>query len=57
MNTVVLHGHRQCMYGLKQAGMEMNRKALSELAIADPKAFETLVETAKKAANDAKKAQ
>ena len=37
------------MYGLKQAGMEMNRKALSELAIADPKAFETLVETAKKA--------
>jgi len=45
------------MYGLKQAGMEMNRKALSELAIADPKAFETLVETAKKAANDAKKAK
>ena len=45
------------MYGLKQAGIEMNRKALSELAIADPKAFETLVETAKKAANDAKKAQ
>ena len=37
------------MYGLKQAGIEMNRKALSELAIADPKAFETLVETAKKA--------
>ena len=45
------------MYGLKQAGMEMNRKALSELAIADPTAFEALVETAKKAANDAKKAQ
>ena len=45
------------MYGLKQAGIEMNRKALSELAIADPKAFEALVETAKKAANDAKKAQ
>ena len=45
------------MYGLKQAGIEMYRKALSELAIADPKAFETLVETAKKAANDAKKAK
>ena len=45
------------MYGLKQAGIEMNRKALSELAIADSKAFESLVETAKKAANDAKKAQ
>ncbi len=45
------------MYGLKQAGIEMNRKALSEMAIADSKAFETLVETAKKAANDAKKAK
>ena len=45
------------MYGLKKAGIEMNRKALSEMAIADPKAFEALVETAKKAANDAKKAQ
>ena len=45
------------MYGLKQAGIEMNRKALSEMAIADPKAFETLVETAKKSANDAKKAK
>ena len=45
------------MYGLKKAGIEMNRKALSELAIADSKAFESLVETAKKAANDAKKAQ
>lgn len=37
------------MYGLKKAGIEMNRKALSEMAIADPKAFEALVETAKKA--------
>lgn len=36
------------MYGLKKAGIEMNRKALSEMAIADPKAFEALVETAKK---------
>ena len=45
------------MYGLKQAGIEMNRKALSELAIADPTAFGTLVETAKNAANAAKKAQ
>ena len=30
-------------------GIEMNRKALSELAIADPEAFKVLVETAKKA--------
>ena len=45
------------MYGLKQAGIEMNRKALSELAIADAAAFASLVETAKQAANKAKKAQ
>ena len=31
------------------SGIEMNRKALSELAIADPEAFKVLVETAKKA--------
>ena len=37
------------MYGLKQAGIEMNRKALSELAIADKDAFAALVDTAKKA--------
>ena len=37
------------MYGLKQAGVEMNRKALSELAIADPAAFGKLVDTAKNA--------
>ncbi len=37
------------MYGLKQAGIEMNRKALSEMAIQDPAAFEALVETVKKA--------
>ena len=37
------------MYGLKQSGIEMNRKALSELAIADAEAFKVLVETAKKA--------
>ena len=37
------------MYGLKRAGIEMNRKTLSEMAIADPTAFAALVETAKKA--------
>lgn len=35
------------MYGLKQAGITMNRKMLSELAINDPTAFAALVETAK----------
>ena len=37
------------IYGLKKSGIEMNRKALSELAIADPEAFKVLVEIAKKA--------
>lgn len=35
--------------GLNKAGIEINRKMLSELAIDNPKAFTTLVETAKKA--------
>ena len=39
----------QLMNGLKKSGIEMNRKALSELAIADAEAFKVLVETAKKA--------
>ena len=37
------------MNGLKKAGIELNRKALSEMAIADKAAFAALVETAKKA--------
>ena len=37
------------MYGLKKAGVEMNRKTLSEMAIQDPAAFALLAETAKKA--------
>ncbi|MEA4964943.1 MAG: 50S ribosomal protein L20 [Oscillospiraceae bacterium] len=37
------------MNGLKRAGIELNRKALSEMAISDPTAFAALVETAKKA--------
>ncbi len=37
------------MYGLKKAGIEMNRKSLSELAIHDSAAFAALVEAAKKA--------
>ena len=35
--------------GLDMAGITINRKMLSELAINDPKAFAALVETAKKA--------
>ncbi len=37
------------MYGLKQAGIQMNRKMLSETAINDPAAFTALVERAKAA--------
>ena len=37
------------MNGLKKAGIEMNRKMLSEIAIADAAAFTKLVETAKAA--------
>ena len=33
--------------GLSLAGIDMNRKMLSEIAINDPKAFANLVETAK----------
>ena len=35
------------MNGIKLAGIDMNRKMLSEIAINDPKAFANLVETAK----------
>ncbi|MBQ4090192.1 MAG: 50S ribosomal protein L20, partial [Clostridia bacterium] len=35
--------------GLKVAGIDINRKMLSELAIADPKAFTALCEKAKAA--------
>ena len=37
------------MFGLKSAGIEMNRKMLSEMAIYDAPAFAALCETAKKA--------
>ena len=37
------------MNGLKKAGIELNRKMLSEMAIHDPEAFTKLVETAKNA--------
>ena len=37
------------MHGLKVAGIEINRKMLSELAISDPAAFTQLTEIAKKA--------
>ncbi len=39
------------MNGIKLAGIDINRKMLSEIAINDPKAFADLVEVAKKSLN------
>ena len=41
--------YNQLMHGLKLANVEVNRKMLSEIAIADPKGFTAIVDTAKKA--------
>ncbi len=45
------HGinYSQFIHGLNKAEVTMNRKALSNLAIEDPKAFEALVDKAKSA--------
>ena len=40
------------MNGLKKAGVDLNRKMLSEIAIADPAGFTALTETAKAALSD-----
>ena len=39
--------YSQFMHGLNKAGVTLNRKMLSEIAIADPAAFTALVEKAK----------
>ena len=36
------------MFGLKNAGVDLNRKALAEIAVSDEKTFASLCETAKK---------
>ena len=41
--------YNRFMYGLKQAGVEMDRKVLADLAIADSSAFAQLAEIAKSA--------
>lgn len=40
--------YSKLMHGLKLAGITVNRKMLSEIAIHDPKGFEEIVNTAKK---------
>ncbi|WP_372366614.1 50S ribosomal protein L20 [Candidatus Uabimicrobium sp. HlEnr_7] len=39
--------YSQFMYALKNANVELNRKVLSEMAINDPKGFDSLIELAK----------
>ena len=43
------HGlsYSRFMHGLKQAGVEVDRKVLAEMAVSDPKAFGALAEMAK----------
>ena len=41
--------YSQLMYGLKKAGVTVNRKMLAELAVSDKDAFASLVDTAKAA--------
>jgi len=45
------HGltYNRFVQGLKAAGLEVDRRMLADLAVNDPKAFESLVETAKTA--------
>jgi len=47
--------YSQFIAGLKAAGIELNRKMLSEIAIADPKGFDAIADQAK-AALDKKQA-
>ena len=39
--------YSKCMFGLKQAGIELNRKVLADMAVNDAEGFTALVEAAK----------
>ena len=47
------HGfsYSQFIFGLKKAGIELNRKVLADIAVRDQGAFEQIVQTAKEAAS------
>ncbi|GAA4831040.1 50S ribosomal protein L20 [Actinomycetospora corticicola] len=47
--------YNRFMQGLKLAGIEADRKVLAEIAVSDPAAFASLVETAKAAVADVPK--
>jgi large subunit ribosomal protein L20 len=50
-----LHGlsYSQFVHGLKQAGVELDRKILADLAVKDPDGFKSLAEQAKGALGEA----
>lgn len=41
--------YSQFIHGIAKAGVELDRKSLSEIAICDPTGFDTIVDAAKKA--------
>jgi len=43
--------YSKLIHGLNLAGIEINRKVLSELAITDPEAFSNIIDSAKEALN------
>ena len=43
--------YSEFIHGLANANIELDRKSLSEIAIADPHGFDTIVETVKNSAN------
>ena len=45
--------YSQFIHGLKLAGLELDRKVLSDLAIREPEAFAVIVENAKSALPEA----
>ena len=47
------HGltYSQFMHGIKLAGLELDRKVLSDLAVREPEAFEAIVDTVRSALN------
>jgi len=49
MNNIT---YNRLMYGLRLAGVDINRKMLAELAVNDPQAFTKLVEVAQQKLNE-----
>jgi large subunit ribosomal protein L20 len=45
------HGfsYSKLTFGLKKAGIELDRKVMADVAVRDPRAFERLVQTAREA--------